>query len=146
MLSCRFSNSTRSVRYSPTVGVTTVEVRMSSIEQITFEKTALDLESLNLRCNRFKTLPDKQFENVPNLRSLDLSMNSIVSMSEGVLQSLPRLERLNLSEAFDDSFAVGRQVCEAVSVKVLDLSYLDVANLTLGCWKNSEGKTFETFF
>jgi len=142
VISCRFNNLTTSVRYLPVIDITGVEVRMSSLEQISFEKSTPRLQSLNLRCNNFKNVPDKQFENVPNLQSLDLSMNYIERMSEVTLHSLQKLERLNLSEAFASGFVLGRQICEAVSVKVLDLSFLNVANLSLGCWKNNPGNSF----
>lgn len=145
-LKCNFNNSTHQVIFIESTNVTSLELTMNSLDTIVLPKKSTNLKELILRCNRFKSIPVDQFINVPQLATLDLSMNRIESLSEITFQSVHQLRKINLSESLAPGFKLDRQLCELVSLEVIDLSYLDIGNFTLGCWKSIKRKKIKHIF
>ena len=140
ILSCNFDNTTSKVKFTETENITSLVMKMAKIKELSFADKVPGLHSLSVRCNKFESVPKRQFENIPNLVSLDLSMNYIKDLKEEVFTPLQKLESLNLSQALDVGFRLDRQLCELVSLRSIDLGYLDLENLNLECWKSSKGK------
>lgn len=146
ILTCNFDNTTAHAKFVETANITELVMKMAAIKQLTFQRTELRLRALSVRCNKFESVPRDQFEKVPNLVSLDLSMNYIKDLSEETFTPLQKLEHLNLSQAIEVGLKLDRQLCELVSLKVIDLGYLDLENLNMECWKNIRGLLRTMFF
>lgn len=57
-------------------------------------------QTLNLRNCRMKSLPDRMFVRLPNLRKLDLRDNYMITLNKEVLLPLKKLERLELKSSY----------------------------------------------
>ena len=134
-ITCRFNRSTNSIDFiNP--HVYGADFSDSYLEQFVFGDTTLNLHRLNLKNNSIKKINENFSDKMPHLTDLDLSQNKIEFMQEDSFRNLKSLEYFNFSNALSDKFHISRELCELINIRVLDLSFHDLSELQLGCWKN----------
>lgn len=131
------------IQLSPSV--VDLDLSNNSLELLTFTSNTI-LNKLMLNNNKFKQINEHFFANLSSLNQLDLSYNRIEKMNEMTFETFhTSLVSLNLSKAFVDSYVFTRELCELMSLKVVDLSYLNLNNFTLKCWSSSSGEIEELY-
>lgn len=138
-LKCNLDRDVERVTFQEASETLSLDLSHNHLETVDFNTKFPSLKTLILKCNNIKEVSENHFQNLPNLQSLDLSINKIKSLNEMVFFKLPNLKRLNFTKAFAKGFVFDRQLCELVGLEVLDVSYLDIANFNLKCWKNIQG-------
>lgn len=135
-IKCSLNVSIRGIDFDES-DVSRLDLSNNWLEMIKWGDTPLNLKELSLRNNKISVIHDQMFTMVPHLRLLDLSMNQISELKEQYFTNLNILEKLNLSNAFAPDYRLNRELCELVGLKILDISYLDLADFTLECWRTS---------
>ncbi len=126
--------------------VVDLDLSNNSLETLTFTSNTI-LNKLMLNNNKFKQINEHFFANLSSLNQLDLSHNCIEKMNEMTFETFHlSLISLNLSKAFVDSYVFTRELCELMSLKVVDLSYLNLNNFTLKCWSSSSPGQIEELY
>lgn len=135
-IKCRLNSTIREVDFRES-DVQRLDLSDNSLEAITWGDTTLNLRELILRNNNLSVIHELMFAKVPHLHLLDLSSNRISELKEEYFTNLNVLEKLNLSRAFAADYRMSTELCELVSLKIVDLSYLDLGELKLDCWRTS---------
>lgn len=135
-IKCTLNSSIRVVDFSESE-VRRLDLSDNSLEAVNWGDTALNLQQLILRNNNLTVIREKMFVKVPHLHLLDLSINRIGELKEEYFSYLNVLEKLNLSRAFATDYRLSRELCELVSLRSLDVSFLDLSEFTLDCWRTS---------
>ena len=141
---CTFNSS--SSTYTSTLDfidtrVLKLDVSHSNLTNLVFGDVSLNIDTLILTDNRLAIIHEKMFARLPHLKYLDLSMNEIKAINdESVFDSQNVLEHLNLSQAFTNEHKMWRDLCGLINLRVLDVSYADLSEFTLECWKKTDGK------
>jgi Leucine-rich repeat (LRR) protein len=135
-IKCKFNNTVKSVDFVDP-SVEKVDFSGSSLERFVFGDTTLSIKSLILSYNSISEIHENAFDKLPHLQYLDLSNNQISLVQEVAFTSLNVLASLNLSRAFKADYKISRDICELINLKVLDLSYADLDDLTFECWKTA---------
>lgn len=135
-IKCKLNSTTNEVDFIER-DVQRLDLSDNSLQMIVWGDSVLNLHELILRNNNISVIHEKMFNKVPHLHFLDLSMNRISELKEQYFTDLNVLEKLNLSRAFVPDYKINRELCELVGLKVLDLSYTDLDEFTLECWRTS---------
>jgi hypothetical protein len=112
----------------------------SSLEYFSFGDTGSNINRLILRNSSLRAIHEEAFIKLPHLHYLDLSINKIDRFQELAFSNVNVLTYLNLSKSFVDDYSITRELCELVSLEVLDLSYAKLDELSLVCWKTAHLK------
>lgn len=143
ILKCKLDSDVKLATYQERGNTSLLDLSHNHLETVNFNKKFPFLKTLSLKCNKIKSISESQFQNLAGLQSLDLSVNEIESLNEMVFMDLQNLKRLNFSKAFAKGFVFDRQMCELVGLEILDISFVDIANFNLKCWKNIQGNLVE---
>lgn len=137
---CRFDSSVRSVDFlDPSVSILDFS-DSSSLEYVTFGDVGLNINQLILRNSTIRVIHEEAFVKLPHLHHLDLSRNKIDSFQEMAFSNVNVLASLNLSQSFVQGYKLTRELCELLGLEELDLSFANLDEFTLECWKSSHLK------
>jgi Leucine-rich repeat (LRR) protein len=130
---CHFNKSVASIDFLEP-GIRVVDLSGHGLSKFFFGDTTLSVEVLSLSNNKIETIQDEFFIHMPHLHALDLSNNRINSLPEITFQNTNTLRKINMSRAFIDKYEFSRELCELISLQIIDLSYLNLEYFTLECW------------
>ena len=139
-IKCRFNETVITVDFEDR-GVTTIDFSHNSLESFWFgDNTALNVQYLYINDNHLRVINLDFFKRLPHLKRLDLSQNKIDSLDETAFEPLNVLEFLNMSQAYAANYRINRDLCELVNLKTLDLSYSDLDQFELACWRETKNE------
>ena len=145
-IKCNLKNSTIKTVDVSLVNSNVVKLDLSDnyLENLVASSGQSKIRQLILRNNKIKVISENFFDKLPELNQLDLSSNLIESMKENAFINFnSTLLTLNLSNAFVPNYTISRELCELISLKVLDLSYANLEDLNFECWKDHMGELQE---
>jgi hypothetical protein len=132
---CSFNSSVKSIELLD-ASINQLDLSDNFLESsLVFGDTPLNLENLILRNNSITEIHENLFNKMPHLHYLDLSINKIERLQEIAFTSLNMLSYLNLSQSFSSDYKISRDICQLVNIKILDLSYSNLLEFDLECWK-----------
>jgi hypothetical protein len=137
-IKCKFNSTTKHIEFMDP-GVTNVDFSGNSLETFVFGDTPLSVHILKLSSNKIKEINENMFDKMPHLHSLDLSNNQIGKIEPITFTNLNKVEYLNMSSAFDSKFHISKEICKFVSLKILDLSYANLEELSFECAERPNG-------